>query len=43
MDGPGSYLIGEEEIAEVLDVLWGGHLYCYGAADGPNFKAIVHL
>jgi dTDP-4-amino-4,6-dideoxygalactose transaminase len=41
MPGPGFELIGEEEIAEVLDVLHGGHVYRYGAADNPNFKAKV--
>jgi dTDP-4-amino-4,6-dideoxygalactose transaminase len=41
MPGPGFDLIGQEEIAEVMEVLQGGHLYRYGAADNPNFKAKV--
>lgn len=41
MPGPGFDLIGEEEIAEVVEVLRGGHIYRYGAADNPNFKAKV--
>jgi len=41
MPGPGFDLIGEEEIAEVLDVLRGGWLYRYGQEDNPNFKAKV--
>ncbi|MEL6186493.1 MAG: DegT/DnrJ/EryC1/StrS family aminotransferase [Myxococcota bacterium] len=42
MPGPGSYLIGEEEIAEVLDVLKSGHLYRYGNPEDPKFKRKVH-
>lgn len=38
MPGPGSYLIGEEEIAEALEVLQSGHLYRYGSPDDPKFK-----
>ncbi len=41
MPGPGFDLIGEEEIAEVVDVLRGGWIYRYGQADNPNFKAKV--
>lgn len=41
MPGPGFDLIGDEEIAEVLDVLQGGHIYRYGAPTNPNFKAKV--
>lgn len=41
MPGPGFDLIGDEEIAEALDVLRGGWLYRYGQADDPNFKAKV--
>ncbi len=41
MPGPGFDLIGEEEIAEVMDVLKGGWVYRYGADDNPNFKAKV--
>jgi dTDP-4-amino-4,6-dideoxygalactose transaminase len=42
MPGPGSYLVGEEEIAEVLEVLRDGHLYRYGDPDDPKFKRKVH-
>lgn len=42
MPGPGSYLVGEEEIAEVLEVLKSGHLYRYGDPDDPKFKRKVH-
>ena len=42
MPGPGSYLIGEDEISEVLEVLRSGHLYRYGDAENPNFKRKVH-
>src|SRR5581483_8988648 len=41
MPGPGFDLIGEEEIAEVLDVLRSGWIYRYGQDDNPNFKAKV--
>jgi dTDP-4-amino-4,6-dideoxygalactose transaminase len=41
MPGPGFDLVGEEEIAEVVEVLRGGHIYRYGAPDNPNFKAKV--
>jgi dTDP-4-amino-4,6-dideoxygalactose transaminase len=41
MPGPGFDLIGEEEIAEVVEVLRGGHIYRYGTPDNPNFKAKV--
>jgi dTDP-4-amino-4,6-dideoxygalactose transaminase len=41
MPGPGFDLIGEEEIAEVVEVLRAGHIYRYGAPDNPNFKAKV--
>ena len=37
--GPGSYLIGEEERKEVLDVLETGYLFRYGSEDDPAFKA----
>jgi dTDP-4-amino-4,6-dideoxygalactose transaminase len=33
--------IGEEEKKEVLEVLESGHLYRYGSADDPRFKAKV--
>ncbi|MBI1882426.1 MAG: DegT/DnrJ/EryC1/StrS family aminotransferase, partial [Chloroflexi bacterium] len=41
MPGPGFDLIGEEEIAEVVEVLRGGWIYRYGPEDNPNFKAKV--
>jgi len=41
MPGPGFDLIGEEEIAEVVEVLRAGHIYRYGAPDNPKFKAKV--
>lgn len=41
MPGPGFDLVGEEEIAEVVEVLRAGHIYRYGAPDNPNFKAKV--
>lgn len=41
MPGPGFDLIGEEEIAEVVEVLRGGWIYRYGQEDNPNFKAKV--
>jgi len=39
--GPGSFLIGEEEKEEVMDVLESGHLFRYGSEDDPNFKKKV--
>ncbi len=36
--GPGSYLIGEEERKEVLDVLETGYLFRYGDEKDPAFK-----
>ncbi len=36
--GPGSYVLGEEEKREVLDVLESGYLFRYGQADDPAFK-----
>ena len=41
MAGPGFDLIGDEETAEILDVLRGGWVYRYGQDDNPNFKAKV--
>jgi len=38
MPGPGSFLIGEEEKKEVLDVLESGYLSRYGSEDDPAFK-----
>ncbi len=42
MPGPGSYLVGEEEIKEVMDVLNSGHLYRYGDLDDPRFQHKVY-
>jgi len=39
--GPGSYVFGEEERKELLDVMESWHLFRYGAADDPNFKRKV--
>ncbi|MFN8457405.1 MAG: DegT/DnrJ/EryC1/StrS family aminotransferase, partial [Anaerolineae bacterium] len=41
MPGPGFDLIGDEEIAEVVEVLRGGWIYRYGQEDNPHFKAKV--
>lgn len=41
MPGPGMECIGEEEIQEILEVLRGGYIYRYGAADDPRFKGKV--
>ena len=41
MPGPGVELIGEEEIAEVMQVLTGRSLSRYGSADDPAFGAKV--
>jgi len=38
MPGPGSFLIGEEEKKEVLDVLESGYFFRYGSEDDPTFK-----
>jgi dTDP-4-amino-4,6-dideoxygalactose transaminase len=42
MPGPGVELIGEEETAEVLEVLSSGFLSRYGPSDNPAFGAKVH-
>ena len=39
--GPGSYMFGEEERRELLDVMESGHLFRYGAEDDPDFKRKV--
>ena len=39
--GPGSYVFGEEERKELLEVMEGGHLFRYGAEDNPKFKRKV--
>ena len=41
MPGPGLDLIGEEEIAEVVEVLRSRHVSRYGAHDDPTFGARV--
>ncbi len=41
MAGPGSYWIGAEERAEVLDVMESGYLSRYGSVDDPRFKRKV--
>jgi len=41
MPGPGSFLMGEEEKKEVLDVLESGYLFRYGSEDDPAFKRKV--
>ena len=41
MPGPGVELIGEEEIAEVMQVLTSRSLSRYGSADDPAFGAKV--
>jgi dTDP-4-amino-4,6-dideoxygalactose transaminase len=42
MPGPGSYLIGKEEIKEIMDVMESGHLFRYGDLNDPAFKHKVH-
>ena len=42
MPGPGAYWVGEEERAEVADVLESGYLFRYGELDDPRFKAKVY-
>ena len=42
MPGPGIELIGDEETAEVLEVMASGFLSRYGPADNPAFGAKVH-
>jgi len=41
MPGPGSYLIGEEEKKNILEVIESGWLYRYGETENPSFKAKV--
>jgi dTDP-4-amino-4,6-dideoxygalactose transaminase len=41
MPGPGSLLVGQEEIDEVVEVLRSGYLYRYGPDSDPAFKAKV--
>ena len=42
MAGPGAYLIGEEEIQEVMNVMTSGHLSRYGDLNDPAFKHRVY-
>jgi len=42
MPGPGSFLVGEEEIKELMDVMEYGHLSRYGDTNDPAFKQKVH-
>jgi dTDP-4-amino-4,6-dideoxygalactose transaminase len=42
MPGPGIELVGDEETAEVLEVMRSGFLSRYGPADNPAFTAKVH-
>ena len=39
--GPGSFLFGEEEKKELMDVIESGYLFRYGAEDDPKFKKKV--
>lgn len=39
--GPGSYLFGDEERKELLDVMETGYLFRYGSEDDTNFKRKV--
>ncbi|HBP37245.1 MAG TPA: hypothetical protein DD640_00575, partial [Clostridiales bacterium] len=39
--GPGSYLFGEEERKELLDVMESGYLFRYGSESDPQFKRKV--
>lgn len=39
--GPGSYVFGEEERKELLDVMESGYLFRYGSEDDPSFKRKV--
>lgn len=41
MAGPGSYLFGEEEKKELMDVIESGYLFRYGAESDPKFKQKV--
>ncbi|MEW6751902.1 MAG: DegT/DnrJ/EryC1/StrS family aminotransferase [Candidatus Latescibacterota bacterium] len=41
MPGPGAYWIGDEERAEVLEVLESGHLSRYGSPEDPRFRGKV--
>lgn len=41
MPGPGSFLVGQEEENEVLEVIRSGHLYRYGDPNDPKFRQKV--
>jgi len=41
MPGPGAYWIGEEEKAQVLEVMESGHVSRYGDLDDPKYKQKV--
>jgi 8-amino-3,8-dideoxy-alpha-D-manno-octulosonate transaminase len=43
MPGPGTFLTGEEEKKEILDVLESGYLFRYGSEDDVNFKHKVAM
>ncbi len=42
MPGPGSYLVGKEEIKELMDLMESGYLFRYGDLNDPDFKHKVH-
>ena len=42
MPGPGSFLVGKEEIKELMDVMESGHLFRYGDLNNADFKHKVH-
>lgn len=41
MPGPGSELIGAEEVKQAIEVLEAGHLFRYGEESDPSFKGKV--
>jgi dTDP-4-amino-4,6-dideoxygalactose transaminase len=42
MPGPGSYLVGKEELKELMDLMESGYLFRYGDLKDPDFKHKVH-
>ena len=42
MPGPGSYLVGKEEIKELMEVMESGYLFRYGDLNDTDFKHKVH-
>ena len=42
MAGPGSYLIGKEELEQVLEVMVTGYLFSYGDLKDTDFKHKVY-